>query len=650
MKKPVSFILVLLIILPFILTGCSNDSDKLPDTVDGYNNSKYTIAVEVGTITEERAKAALPKASFVYVNSASDGYLAVKSGTADAYAGDKNVFLNAETSGIEGLKYIDENIGDSGNIAVGISPKSEISDAEGLINGFIKQITSDGTIEDMYQRWITDSNYDMPNIEEPENPKMQINIGTTGLLEPYSFYYNNALSGLDIELAKRFALYADAKIVITTYDWTSIITACASGKIDYAISSLFETKERKESIGFSNKYLMLNTVLIVPDEGASPAKYSNVEDFNGAVIGSQTGTMFDKILEGSISNLKFKYYDDINSQILALKTGDVDAVGLDEPVAKLAVAENSDLAVFPTVIQTDNYGLPMKKGGELTDRVSNIIAQYKSDGTIDKLKNKWFSGDDSLMKIDMSEYSNYDTSNGVLRFIHDSTQVPMAYVNDAGESEGFEVELVLMIGKALGMQVDITQANFSSLITAVSSGSADIAAGCISITDERRESVDFPMSHYTGGIELLCRKSDLVSSASSAAVSSLKDLNGKKFGVLTGSAFDAMTSENFTDADITYYNTTSDLCQALKTKKIDTFLMDQPVAEHIHKTDSDISYLSETVINENYGFMFTKTDNGEKLRDQFNEYLAGIKDSGEYDKLISIWMGSDESKKNNCIH
>ncbi len=238
-------------------------------------------------------------------------------------------------------------------------------------------------------------------------------------------------------------------------------------------------------------------------------KYSTVSDFTGATVCSQTGTMFDRILNGSIADLNHKYYDDISGMILALRNQDVDAISLDEPVARFVTAQNEDFEIFKDIIQTDSYGLPITKNSELTDQVSEVIAEYTADGTIDALKEKWFSGDAEKMHIPMEEYTGYDAPNGTIRFIHDSTQVPMAYVDDDGASAGYEVELVLKIGKRLGKKVVISQANFSALMMAVTTGTADIAAGSVSITDERRESVDFPASHYVGGIVLVCRKSDL---------------------------------------------------------------------------------------------------------------------------------------------
>ena len=642
MKKRAFITIVAVLLFSLLLPGCTAKKDTAPKTFADYNSSKYTIAVEVGTPPEEAARNEVPKANFIYVNSATDGYLSVKTGAADAYAGDDTLFNIVRRCGMTGLTALDEKLGGVNSIAVGISPESALDDAKGLIDSFIEQIKADGTIDDMYSRWVQNLDYTMPEIAKPENPTATVRVGTTGLAEPYSFFYGTELYGLDIELIERFALYANVEIELAVYDWDGVIAACNTGKIDYAISNIYETNERKEKIQFSVPYLAQTGVLIVPETVS--IKYSSVTDFSGAVIGSQTGTMFDEILESSISDLKFKYFNDISDMILALRGGEIDAIGLDEPVAALAAAQNSDLSVFDTVVQTDTYGLPINKNSGLTERVSAVISELTADGTLEELREKWFSGDEERMTIDMNEYSGYDTSGDVIKFIHDSTQVPMAYVDGSGKSEGYEVELVLMIGKALGREVKITQANFSAVLTAVSTGSADIGAGCVSITDERRTSVDFPTSHYKGGIVLLCRKAD-GSSLTDAEITDITDLYGKSVGVLTGTVFDEMTTQNIKFANVTYYNSVSDLIQALKIEKIDGFIADLPTAESISNSNSDISYLKDMLSEDNYGYIFTKDGKKGELRAQMNAFLTKLSSDGTLSEIQDIWLGKDETKK-----
>lgn len=75
-------------------------------------------------------------------------------------------------------------------------------------------------------------------------------------MEPHSFYEGTELTGHNVELMRRFAQWCNAKLVVETYDWEGITPACVSGKVDYIISNLFETPEKREVMAFSIPILL----------------------------------------------------------------------------------------------------------------------------------------------------------------------------------------------------------------------------------------------------------------------------------------------------------------------------------------------------------------------------------------------------------
>ena len=249
-----------------ILSACgagAADAEEGGGIID-LNDPDVVIAAEVGTTTESDARSAYPDAQIVYVNSATDGLLAVTSGKADAYAMD----LTAYESSVESQRsdvtvHPDGVVGTGGDVVVGISPVTELPGAADLINGFIAEIKADGTLEDMRRRWETEHDYTMPEIAEPEAPDFTIKVGTTGAAEPASFYQNNELVGFDLELMYRFALWCNAELVVEVYDWYGIMPACTSGKVDYIMSNLFATEERREAMDFSDPYKEVRTLMVV---------------------------------------------------------------------------------------------------------------------------------------------------------------------------------------------------------------------------------------------------------------------------------------------------------------------------------------------------------------------------------------------------
>ncbi len=240
------------------------------------NSPMATISVEAGSMMETAARVSYPDAKYIYVNSVSDGLLSVTSGSANAYAIDKYSYestINADETHV--TMHEDGVLPEKGQVAVGISPVTQIEDAKELIDAFLAEIEQDGTLEDIRNRWSVEFDYTMPEIEEPEDPAFTIHVGTTGLAEPYSFYVGDELAGTDIELIKRFAAWCNAAVEIETYDWSGLIPACASGKVDYVISDLNETEERAEMVDFSDPYKVVETVMVVADGTAAEEESQN---------------------------------------------------------------------------------------------------------------------------------------------------------------------------------------------------------------------------------------------------------------------------------------------------------------------------------------------------------------------------------------
>ncbi len=124
------------------------------------------------------------------------------------------------------------------------------------------------------------------------------------------------------------------------------------------------------------------------------------------------------------------------------------------------------------------------------------------------------------------------------------------------------------------------------------------------------------------------------------------DYNGRRMGIRTGSSFEKLTLEYFPDSEYSYYDTDSDLVTALSTNKIDGFLDDEPVAKMIHIEHSDVNLITKHLVDDDYCFGFQKdTERSNKLRTEFNETLAALKENGELDKMNAKWFSQDDSVK-----
>ena len=125
---------------------------------------------------------------------------------------------------------------------------------------------------------------------------------------------------------------------------------------------------------------------------------------------------------------------------------------------------------------------------------------------------------------------------------------------------------------------------------------------------------------------------------------SLDELADKRIGVQTGSSFDQIAIDSFPNAERVYFSVKTDLINALMTKKIDSLIFDLPIVESMMRENDEITYIPEMVDTFDFGFVFPKTEEGKKLRDEFNEYLAEIKENETFNEFKRNWIVNENNE------
>ena len=264
---------VMMLLLPAVSRGAAENTVEDNGAVDfPLNSSDVTIAIVSDNPLSDRVSALYPEAKIIFLNNVTDGLMALATGNADAFVDQRAAFDTAVATGVKGIHiHSDGPVDEPGIIAGAVSPLTAIPDALGLANRFIAEMRDSGVLDDMYQRWVVNLDYTMPEIPAAENPSFTMKIGTSGLAEPYTFHIGETLTGYEIELCNRFAAWAGARVEYSEYDWESIVTACATGMVDYLFSNLFISPERSEAVPTTDPYLTFETVVMVRDTDAPAA-------------------------------------------------------------------------------------------------------------------------------------------------------------------------------------------------------------------------------------------------------------------------------------------------------------------------------------------------------------------------------------------
>ena len=518
MKRLVCLIVsVLLAAVPVFAPAGSAEQEKLPVTsLDRLAQPGISIAVGLDTPAEISLKQNYPEAQIIPYSDIFLAYLDVANGRVDACVSARREMEFAIEHGFTGVRLLEENYA-TNRIAVGISPVSPIPGLKDKINAFIAEFRANGILDDMYERWVIRSDETMPDIPEAENPAFTLRVGTTGTVMPYSYYVGTELAGYDIELARRFACWLGAKLELKVYDFGGIIPAAEAGSIDCIMSNLFYTEEKEESIPFSDVLFNVEITAMVRDQGqpASASANGQLAQLDGKRIGAATGTTFDAIVLKALPDAEIVYINSAADLIAALEAGKIDGFAVDEPAARQFCRENPRLTVIDEYMDTFEFGfvLPRTAEGEaLLEELDAWLVSLKADGALEQLIEKWTAGPEEEKAI--PDYDAFPAPKGILTLATEGDYVPMTYYRGS-KIVGAEIDLAARFCEANGYGLEISVMNFDGILPAVQSGKADFTAAGISITDERRESVNFSVPYYAGGTVMVVLKDSLTQASDS---------------------------------------------------------------------------------------------------------------------------------------
>lgn len=245
------------------------------------------------------------------------------------------------------------------------------------------------------------------------------------------------------------------------------------------------------------------------DEAAANTQKSEIHtlaDLAGKRTSYLTGSMFRKVLHPLQPQiLEYKEFDNPRVMIQDLRKNKIDAVLEDEPIAQLWAAYYPEDLYVAFTYADDNYSFATRKGDALNARISAVIQQLEQSGVLEKFKEKWCKSIDQNRHItEWTHKEDYDGSAGTIRYATDFSQIPMAY-EAYNERMGMDIETINRIAYELNMQVEYLHVPFANLLDTLQKGEADLVGGCMSITPERQEKVDFVYPYYKGGMAVLAR-------------------------------------------------------------------------------------------------------------------------------------------------
>ncbi|MFD1736971.1 amino acid ABC transporter substrate-binding protein/permease [Bacillus salitolerans] len=222
----------------------------------------------------------------------------------------------------------------------------------------------------------------------------------------------------------------------------------------------------------------------------------------------------------------------------------------------------------------------------------------------------------------------------------DTTYPPFEFEED-GEYKGIDIDLIHAIAEDQGLEIEIKPMDFKGIIPALLSDNLDVAIAGMSITEDRKEKVDFSNPYFDAGLTL-------VVAADNSDITSPEDLSGKLIAVKKGTTgadkADELAAEY--NAEVRLFDDSPSMFQEVANGNADVLIEDYPVVAYaIGQNESlGLKIVGERLNGDQYGIAVKKGEN-QDLLEKINDGLQNLRDSGKYDEILNTYLSFKEEAR-----
>jgi polar amino acid transport system substrate-binding protein len=424
--------------------------------------------------------------------------------------------------------------------------------------------------------------------------------------------------------------------------WDTMISAVREGQFDVGMDGITITDERKQQVDFSDPYLLSQQFMLVR---AGEDRFSSAAEFGAdpeLLIGSQAGTTnfytaVYEVLDGDESNPRIKLFDTFGAAVQALLNNDVDMVLTDAASTRGYIGANPDkLMTIGDPLGVEEFGFIFPPGSDLTAPFNAAIASMKDDGTLGHYNLKWF-----FVTSPTSEdlYDQLPDLDGrVINAVTENAYTPLNFVDPAtGQAVGWEYDAVEEICRRLNCQVNWDVTAWDTMISAVREGQFDVGMDGITITDERKQQVDFSAPYMRSEQFMLVRAGEDRFSNAAEFGANPDLLIGSQAGTTNfyTAVYEVLDGDE-SNPRIKLFDTFGAAVQALLNNDVDMVLMDKASSTgYITANPDKLEVIGDPLASEDFGFIFPP---GSDLTAPFNAAIASMVEDAFFDHLNRKWF------------
>ena len=212
-------------------------------------------------------------------------------------------------------------------------------------------------------------------------------VGTDTPFPPFEIGQPPDISGYDIEVMNAIAEDLGVEVTYQDTSFDTIFRDVAQGKFDTSAAASTITPERQQTVNFTDPYYEAEQALVIlPD-----SDIASLDDLGGVIVGAQDATTGEAYANDETDASEVRGFPEGPDAVNALRSGQVDAVIIDQPVAVDAVDQQGGVEIAELIPTGELYGFAVsKQNTALLDAMNEALQAAKDDGTIEDLYQKYF--------------------------------------------------------------------------------------------------------------------------------------------------------------------------------------------------------------------------------------------------------------------
>ena len=368
---------------------------------------------------------------------------------------------------------------------------------------------------------------------------------------------------------------------------------------------------------------------------------SEPDDFNDPqyTIGIVSETSSASEAKINFPRAKFREYETVSDAYPDLESGIIDAIAFDRPVLDYAQRTREIFVLMPDNYAEGHVGIavPASKP-EVLQSLNAFLREYFSTGMYDNMYARWIkSNDPKLPKIAVP-----DNPSGKIVVGTEDTNEPMNFIAPDGSPSGFDVELIYRIAAAFNLSVEIKVMPYLDLYTAVEKETVDFAVASMDKIEGMNPGILFTEDYIDNPAAIMTRKKLYKPSGDKNALSKTpQELAGNYAAILPGSKYATECKEMLPNTKFVLADSRESACSLLTSKKIDSILLEEPLARSCTALYPEIQ-IASIIKRESYFFALPQRS---PLYRAVNRIINQLKDSGELHDLAAKWCSAEPEKQ-----